>query len=316
MLMDNLSKFAIKNSALSFIAGDAIGLPFEFETKEEIDGKIFDFIGFGTYNQPVGTWSDDTSMTLYTMKSIIDKKEISIKNISDLFLKWSDEDYLTATDECFDVGLTTSKALTRYACGIIPSGINDFQSNGNGSLMRILPISLYCYYKNITISETFKIIKEVSSITHAHPISILGCFLYTNVIFNILDKKDKYNCLDFNFIEYIPNDYANYIDDYEKIINNLFLDKKYEDLSSSGYVVDTLEVVLWNFYNNNNVEDCILKTANLGGDTDTNAAIAGSLSGLYYGLKEQAINKEWQNKVLKLNLILELIDKFIVELSN
>lgn len=73
------------------------------------------------------------------------------------------------------------------------------------------------------------------------------------------------------------------------------------NIKSSGYVIDTLEAVLWCLLTTDNYSTCALQAVNLGGDTDTIAAIAGGLAGIFYGFP--AIPNKWisslaQNKTI------------------
>ena len=189
--MNNFNKSG--NGIIGFVVGDVLGVPVEFISREELrKNPVTDMKGFGTYNQPLGTWSDDTSMTLATMDSIINKKIIDTDDMANRFIKWFREAEYTATGKVFDIGRTTLQALAKFElkldraenCG----GIDEY-SNGNGSLMRMLPIAYYIYYKNIQDEETiYNIVKRVSSITHAHEISILGCYIYVKFTLELLNR--------------------------------------------------------------------------------------------------------------------------------
>ena len=71
------------------------------------------------------------------------------------FILWSEENEFTPNNEMFDIGNTTAKALRNYKYkdefqmyeNPLNCGIDNFYNNGNGTLMRILPIALFCYYK-------------------------------------------------------------------------------------------------------------------------------------------------------------------------
>ena len=84
-----------------------------------------------------------------------------------------------------------------------------------------------------------------------------------------------------------------------------------DEIKSSGYVVDTLEVALWCFLNTTCYEDCVLKAVNLGDDTDTVAAVAGGLAGLYYGFDE--IPLKWLNTIARYEWIETMIDQLILK---
>ena len=203
---------------IGFAIGDALGVPIEFLNREIlIRNPIDDMIGYGTHNVPAGTWSDDTSLTIAAMDSIIEKKEIDYDDIMKKFTLWTDESKYTATDKMFDIGISTSKSISKYKLGIdaIKCGSTDFNENGNGSLMRILPFVYYIYYNNFSELEKTNIINMASSITHAHEISKLGCKIYADYIMLLLDGFDKNEAL--NIIRKI-----NYEKFYSKDCVNLY----------------------------------------------------------------------------------------------
>ena len=145
------------NGILGLAVGDALGVPAEFKSREELNRcPITDMIGNGTYNVPAGTWSDDTSMTLATMDSIIEKQTIDVNDMASKFLKWYRNAEYTPNNECFDIGSTTLQALAKFELKLEDAsncGGSAEYNNGNGSLMRILPIAYYIYYKNITNNQ-------------------------------------------------------------------------------------------------------------------------------------------------------------------
>lgn len=147
-----LKKQEIKssNGIIGLAIGDALGVPAEFKSREELKiNPIIDMIGDGTYNLPAGTWSDDTSMTLATMDAIISTNTIDTNNMASKFIDWFRNAEYTATNETFDIGRTTLQALAKYElklCDASSCGESNEYSNGNGSLMRILPIAYYIYY--------------------------------------------------------------------------------------------------------------------------------------------------------------------------
>ena len=160
----------IKGGLVGFAVGDAIGVPIEFEDRKKLmKSPVTSLKGYGSYDVPKGVWSDDTSMTLATIDSIIKCKGINYNDIADRFCNWLNNAEYTATDEVFDIGITIKYALMRYwedKSDATKCGGTSINENGNGSLMRMLPIAFYCYYKNLNKKEIFNIVKKVSSITH------------------------------------------------------------------------------------------------------------------------------------------------------
>ena len=184
-----------KNGIIGVAVADALGVPVEFKSRKELKkNPITDMIGYGTYNLPKGTWSDDTATTLATIDSIIQKGNIDTSDIADKFLNWFRKSEYTATGKTFDIGRTTLQALAKYELKIDDAnncGEDDEYSNGNGSLMRMLPIAYYCFSKQLKDKEILELVKEVSSITHKHELSIIGCYIYVKFAIELLNGNNK-----------------------------------------------------------------------------------------------------------------------------
>ena len=141
------------DGVMGVVVGDALGCPVQFMSREEIadrpHGPVAGMEGYGTYNMPVGTWTDDSSMALATLSSIIDKGEADPTDIMTRFIAWYEDGEYTPFGEAFDIGNTCSCAIERYEQERDPMtcGGTSVRSNGNGSLMRIMPACLYYYDK-------------------------------------------------------------------------------------------------------------------------------------------------------------------------
>ena len=304
----------VKNSLYGFIVGDAMGVPVEFEDREKLINKpVTSMLGYGSHDVEAGVYSDDTSMTLATMDSIIKQNGIiNYNDIADRFCNWVNNNEYTATNKIFDIGMTTKYALIKYFNNKIDAtmcGGTNINENGNGSLMRMLPIALYCFYKNIKDdNEIFTLVKNSSSITHAHDISILGCYIYVRYVISLLETKNKISS--YNFIKKL--DYSMFIEEvklkYSRILFSDISTLNINDINSSGYVVDTLETVFWIVLNCSSYNESIIGAINLGGDTDTIGAITGSIAGILYGYDN--ISKRWLSKLKNKDYIDEIITKF------
>ena len=170
--------------------GDALGVPVEFQSRAEIAGNpVISMRGYGTHHQPVGTWSDDTSLTLALLDSIAENCNVNYTDIMDKFSQWLMQGEYTATGEVFDVGNATSRAIVNYGRGMNPlecGGVTEYE-NGNGSLMRILPLAYYIQMQpDILADERMKLVHNVSSLTHRHKISLAGCGIYINIALKLL----------------------------------------------------------------------------------------------------------------------------------
>ena len=306
----------IYDGIIGVAVGDALGVPLEFRSRKEISqSPVIAMQGYGTHHQPAGTWSDDTSLTLALLDSIIKNQSINYVDIMNKFSEWLLYGEYTATGEVFDVGNATSRAIMNYGQGIDPlkcGGISVYD-NGNGSLMRILPITYYINSKpNISSDEQMEIVHNVSSLTHRHPISLIGCGIYVCIALNLLSKEMS---LIKGIKRGIEKAFQYYSDHKWKDITTYIRLKDLEyfaalpenEIKSSGYVVDTLEAAIWCLLNTNSYKSCVLKAVNLGEDTDTIGAVAGGLAGIYYGA--DSIPKKWVNTVLKRQDIEELCNK-------
>lgn len=291
----NKTMSKIYNGIMGLIVGDALGVPVEFKKRDTY--KITGMTGYGTHNQPPGTWSDDSSMTLATLESIGRLKKIDLSDIMRNFCRWLYEGTFTPYGKVFDVGGTTRCAIDRYTKGVPVKecGGKKITDNGNGALMRILPLAF--------LNWDFENICDVSGLTHAHGISQKACLLYLTAANGIMRGDSCAKML------------ANiYSDSWSKTIGlRDSRELRREDVRSTGYVVDTLEAALWCLYNTGNYRDCVLAAVNLGDDTDTvaAAAAAGGLAGLMYGCDgKKGIPKEWISQIARKEWIEDLCGDF------
>lgn len=309
------SKDELLGGIYGFITGDALGVPVEFKSRKELkNNPVIDMRGNGTHNQPKGTWSDDTSMVLATMDAM-SRNIWGAGTIMENFYRWLTRGDFTATGGVFDVGTTTVNAINEYAMGERPEncGGDDVMDNGNGSVMRMLPLIYYVYAtwgENITpVSVNF--IETISSLTHAHIISRRGCvyYVYAGIYIMRYGKRLGLNTAIKSALTDVEAYYGEAVPNFSHIGS---LELSEDDIKSTGYVVDSLEACLWCLYTTKSYKKAVLRAVNLGGDTDTIGAITGALAGLYYGY--DSIPKEWikdlQNKELINNLCDKFYDKF------
>lgn len=305
------------NGILGLVIADALGVPNEFGNRYFFQSNpTIEMKGYGAHKVPAGTWSDDSAMTLATIDSIVSCKNVNVNDLADKFCDWLENAKYTATNVVFDVGNATQKALYLYMKNkkINPNiiatdfGGKSLYDNGNGSLMRILPIAYYAFSLNLNNIELLEIIKKVSSITHAHEISIIGCYIYSLIAINILKGMKIYDSV--NAVKL--NDYSmfdkNNLKLYDRILKNDISNFKMEEIKSSGYVVDTLEAALWGLLTTDSYNSAVVKAINLGDDTDTVGAVCGGLAGIYYGIEN--IKKSWKNDLIKIEYVEKLCEKF------
>lgn len=316
-----LKQSDILGGVYGLAVGDALGVPVEFLSRDILQNDpVINVRGYGSHAQPVGTWSDDTSMVLATMDALC-AGGLSFGYIMQCFVSWYKNANYTAGGKVFDIGGTTYRAINNFLMGEPPElcGEDDIYSNGNGSLMRMLPLIYYIYLKyGVEISQApIDLIYSVSSLTHAHMISKVCCVYYVYAGIYILQYAEILGLQKALIagIKAVDRYYGadNFMPMETCLISignplKIMIEGDTDEIKSTGYVVDTLEASFWCLYNTASYKDAVLKAVNLGGDTDTIGAITGSLAGLYYGL--EGIPKEWVKDMRNKELINSICNRF------
>lgn len=307
-------KTALYTTTLGVAVADAYGVPYEFRSREQMKRRPAsdEMTGGGIHGMPVGTWSDDTSLTLASVDSIIRCGEIDLTDMAQRFANWYDHAAYTADGDVFDIGGTCGDAIDNFISGMDVSscGLTNFRSNGNGSLMRIAPVAVYC--ANMPDAEAIEMVHKASAITHAHPISMVGCGIYYFIIKEFLTNSgygakvmhnairngikrafDFYNGLNDRVGEFLfTSDISDALEKYHRLCDvDKFAALSEFEIESSGYVVHSLEAALWSLLNTDDYKSAVQKAVNLGRDTDTIAAIVGGLAGLCYNLPDEWVEK-------------------------
>lgn len=292
---------------MGVVVGDALGCPVQFKSRAGVDkNPITGMRGNGTFNLPAGSWTDDSSLTLAMLASIKDKGTIDANDIMCRFADWLDKGDFTPYGYAFDIGFTCEKSIENYKISkdISTCGLSGGHDNGNGSLMRTIPACIFVYEQvkagKITEDEGVNLIHTVSALTHAHRRSQMACGIYYFMVKHILDDRESKS-----LSECIAGGVDEGIKFYGKDLKNLTetayfgrlfnMDQLRETarnaISSSGYVISTLEAAVWSLVTTDSFESALLKAVNLADDSDTVGAVAGGLAGLYYGY--DAIPKDW-----------------------
>lgn len=315
----------LRDGIMGMCVADAIGVPVEFNSRESLRTEpVTDIRGYGTYQVPPGTWSDDTSMTLALLDSLT--TGLDYKDIMDKFLSLLQEAHYTPYEDVFDIGYATRKAIMKYAQGEQPlnCGGQSEYDNGNGSLMRILPLAYYLrahYGDSFTENEeAMTIIHFVSALTHAHPRSQIACGLYCSIASLLIQDCGLSSAISAGIER--AKTYYEQLEGYQEELQHYkrlwdmesFRRLPEEEIQSSGYVVDSLEAAIWCLLNTEDYKSCVLKAVNLGEDTDTIASIAGGLAGLSYGVEQ--IPPHWLDAIPKRDYIEQLCDNLADKLSD
>lgn len=293
--------------------GDALGVPVEFHSRRSLMNQpVEDFIGYGEWNQPPGTFSDDSSLLFCTAESLC--TGFDMDDLASRFIQWKEQGYWGAHDAIFDIGGATRAAISRLMNGVSPlfSGGMLEHDNGNGSLMRILPVA-FCLRHEPSIVKRYETVKLVSGITHYHFRSVFACFIYVETLISLFEETDKvkaYQRMQLAINQFIAdNDFSKTeISLFDRILKRSISKIDEADINSSGYVLDTLESSLWCFLTTSTYAEAVLKAVNLGDDTDTTGTVTGGLAGLFYGY--EAIPAHWVEGIVKREAIDKLASRF------
>ncbi len=284
----------LAGSLMGLLIGDALGVPYEFKEPEALPPtSLIDYEPPAGYPRshgrvPPGTWSDDGAQALVLLDTLLAHGHLDLAHFSNGLVRWESEGFCAVDGRVFDIGIQTSRAIARLKVGGDPatSGPNSERDNGNGSLMRVLPLALWHRGSD---AELARAAAMQSLPTHAHPRSLTTCALYCLYVRAVLAGVDH------------PWDVAatgmralampDLFPESEVV---LLLDPRNAvRVAGSGYVVDTLWSARHAFEASKDFEGCVRRAIGLGHDTDTVAAVAGGLAGAHYGLR--GIPERWRD---------------------
>ncbi len=290
------------------LVGDALGVPVEFTGRAMRDrDPVIDMRAFGTWNQPAGTWSDDSSMTL-AAADVLCQNGWDLPAMLRGFLGWLDHNQWTPHGAVFDIGNATRNALMLFRIGgdHMTCGQADERDNGNGSLMRFMPASCWLFGE-----ATERLVDEAgqaSALTHAHIRSRLCCAwhaLWCDAILSGRLVRTGARQASDRLRRYLPDEERPHL---KRLLDGSVMDLPRVSIQSDGYVVSTLEAALWCVSNHDDFRSTVLAAVNLGGDADTTGAVAGGMAGLHYGFN--AIPTEWVAALARHDEVMALAERY------
>ena len=276
------------------LIGDAFGVPFEFKPGHDIPAEL-EFIMPDTFRRshggvPYGCWSDDGSQMLCLLETLlINPESLDIHAFSSRLLRWFESDYHQSGGKVFDCGLATASSLRLLASGVSPmeSGQKDIRSNGNGSLMRTLPVAVVAARNGYDEDWVIKTAMLQSIPTHAHDQSLACCAVYSLLAYRMLLGKNAETKEVFGTLhEKLPAMAAalDYVQTYGST----------EIPNGTGYVINSLWSSIHCLKRANSYREAVENAVRLGNDTDTTACITGGLAGIRWGIGDpEGIPEEW-----------------------
>jgi ADP-ribosyl-[dinitrogen reductase] hydrolase len=277
-------------SLLGLAVGDALGTTLEFSARDSRP-RLTDIKGGGPFKLEPGQWTDDTSMALALADSLLASDGLDEHDLMTRFVSWMEEGAYSSNGRCFDIGNTVRGALARFKQSGDPiAGSTDPMSAGNGSLMRLAPVAIRYWDDEAARREAAA---RQSRTTHGAAEAVDACSAFADVLAAAIAGKPRSDAL-----AGTPGPWAGRIGD---IMAGSWRGKHRDDIHSTGYVAHSLEAAMWCVGRTGSFEEAVLLAANLGGDADTTAAIAGQLAGAFYGY--QAIPRCWLGKLTSQGII-------------
>lgn len=300
----------LEGAIMGLLIGDALGVPYEFTPKHMVPAaERIEFSPPGDFersypNIPPGTWSDDGAQALVLLDSLLQKPALDLRHLADGLVRWHDEGFMAVDTIVFDRGGQTIRAIDALKRGVEPelAGGTGERSNGNGSLMRVLPLALlHSGSDEALVRDAFR----QSSVTHRHIRSQLCCAIYCLWARRILDgRHDPWN----DAIESIFQMFPRGTPEHRELTEFIKPHDDSREIRGSGYVVDSLLAARW--ANTFGPYETVAKAAvSLGEDTDTTACIAGGIAGLRFGV--HAIPRRWRDALRGREIYQDLVERLV-----
>ncbi|MFZ2629707.1 MAG: ADP-ribosyl-[dinitrogen reductase] hydrolase [Rugosibacter sp.] len=253
--------------------GDALGAPVEFMTPTEIQyahGTLRHMIGGGWLRLKPGQITDDTQMSLHLGRALITHGGWDARAAAEEWAVWW-------RSRPIDIGNTCRRGILRFIKLGSLSGPAADGDGGNGAAMRILPLALATLYDDAHFAAAAI---EQAHVTHHHPLSDAATVTLGRMVQQLLNGRGMAAS------RALADDLA--------ARHPQFRFEPYPG-RASGYIVDTVQTVLHDFFTTTSFADCLVTVVNRGEDADTTGAIAGMLAGATYGVT--AIPAAWLKKL-------------------
>lgn len=275
---------------LGLAIGDALGTTLEFKARDSYP-LLTDMIGGGPFGLKPGEWTDDTAMALALADSLIACGKLDEHDLMQRFLSWYEQGAYSCTGTCFDIGITTRQALMRFKANGDPiAGSTDPNTAGNGSLMRLAPVTIRFHRDRVKLRDAAA---RQSRTTHAAAEAVDACVVYAEMLAAAIEGRP--------ISEALNGQQTDWTRAIAKIATDSWCGKPRHRIRASGYVAHSLEASLWSVARSGTFAEAVLLAANLGDDADTTAAITGQLAGALFGASE--IPQTWQHRLAQRDYI-------------
>lgn len=285
-----------RGALLGLPCGDAVGTTLEFKPRDSYP-MLVDMVGGGPFRLQPGQWTDDTAMALALAESLAEQNGLDEQDLLARFHRWWKSGAYSCTGSCFDIGITTREALSRWErTKADVCGSTDPMSAGNGSLMRLAPVAIRWFDDRASLRDAAA---RQTRTTHAAAEAVDACVVYAEMLADAIAGASREEVLEAREVQASP--------EIARLAAGSWRGLKRSAVKGSGYVVRSMEAALWSVGRSGSFEEAVLTAANLGDDADTTAAIAGQLAGALYG--EGGIPARWLDKLAWAGRLREAADR-------
>ncbi|MFE9559755.1 ADP-ribosylglycohydrolase family protein [Streptomyces sp. NPDC006487] len=264
-------------AVLGSAAGDALGAPYEFGPAGQLSARGEEMRGGGGWDP--GEATDDTQMAVLVGESLLDRGGLELPDVFGRFRRW-------AAGDPKDIGLQTEIVLTSGDPWDLAAALH-FQTNaraaGNGSLMRASTSAVY--FAPSGRERTMDAARRIAALTHGDRAAWEGTAVLHELVRVALEGGDPLSAL--------PATLARVHPDHRERYARVLAPDWHPDLATefNGAVWPCLGSAVWALRTTTGFADAVRAAVDLGGDTDTVAAVTGTLAGARYGAA--AVPESW-----------------------
>jgi ADP-ribosylglycohydrolase len=292
-----------RGALVGLAVGDALGAAVEFKSPGDFE-PVTGYRSGGPHRLNAGEWTDDTSMALALANSL-GAVGWDIDDQARRYVEWSQTGKYSVNGRCFDIGITTSRSLSRFqqTRSAASSGTTSESSSGNGSIMRLAPVPIRYHDLLPDNIEALSRFAEQSSLpTHASEQCLSACRYMAVVLCGLIHGEDRQTVLSPDWAPQVKLQAMKPLHPLvQEVADGSFRQKQPPQIRGSGWVVASLEAALWAFHDAANFEEAVLKAVNLGEDADTTGAVSGQFAGAFWG--ESGISESLRTGLARYDMI-------------
>ena len=275
---------------MGLVVGDAVGTTNEFQPAGSFE-PITDMVGGGVFGLEPGQWTDDTSMALCLADSLLAQGRYDSFDVMERYDRWYKEGYRSSTGTCFDIGNQVTRSLWDFReQQHVPTSAERTTSAGNGAIMRLAPVVI-AGFESRDPREVVETARLSARETHFSVEAEAATEVFAALLVGALLGWSPQQLMDVSW----ASTGAAFDEMAARVISPDQQVRTSWEAETSGYIVNGLRLAVHGLLDFPSFKDATLAIANMGGDSDTNAAIYGQLGGAFYGI--EAIPPSWRERV-------------------